>query len=65
MNGCGACGQDFNGQRIFDAHRVGSHAYDYTPTRADGRRCRTVAEMEEARMGVEPRGPLDRPEAGT
>jgi hypothetical protein len=47
MNECGACGQDFNGQRIFDAHRVGSHAHDYTPQRADGRRCLTVSEMRQ------------------
>jgi len=39
--------------RAFDAHRVGVHAYTYSeglkmdPMREDGRRCLTVAEMEE------------------
>jgi hypothetical protein len=33
------CGRDFAGTSYFDAHRVGVHAYDYSPDRPDGRRC--------------------------
>lgn len=53
MNQCGPCGLDFTGVRDFDSHRVGTH--DYTliegmrrePPVYDGRRCLTVAEIEE------------------
>lgn len=45
LNQCGACGQDFGGLRLFDAHRVGKHTDDYAPDLPDGRRCLTVGEM--------------------
>lgn len=53
LNQCGACGEDFTGVTLFDAHRVGKHAYTFAegarmdPPREDGRRCLAVAEMEE------------------
>lgn len=46
LNGC-HCGEDFTSLRLFDAHRVGVHAYDYSPDRPDGRRCLNEAEKVE------------------
>ncbi len=45
MNLCRACGEDFSSVAMFDAHRVGKHAYLYGPDRPDGRRCLPPAEM--------------------
>ena len=45
MNLCRACGQDFSSVRTFDDHRVGKHAYLWSPAREDGRRCLDPAEM--------------------
>jgi hypothetical protein len=45
LNFCRTCGQDFGGVRAFDLHRVGTHAYDYSTSRPDGRRCLTTDEM--------------------
>jgi hypothetical protein len=46
VNVCGACGADFSGLTMFDAHRVGKHELDY-PAHEDGRRCLTADEMAE------------------
>ena len=45
MNLCRACGENFGSVAAFDAHRVGKHAYDYSPQRPDGRRCLSVKEV--------------------
>ncbi len=45
LNECAACGHDFTSVELFDAHRVGKHAYDYSPGRPDGRRCLNPDEM--------------------
>ena len=45
MTICPTCGEDFNGIRLFDAHRVGRHAYLYDAEHPDGRRCLTLEEM--------------------
>jgi hypothetical protein len=48
---CSPCGLEFAYDGAFDAHRVGEHEYTYAeglkldPSREDGRRCLTVAEM--------------------
>ena len=55
-NQCGACGEDFNGIRLFDSHRVGRHAYDYSAERPKGRRCLTAAEMLAAGWCQDDRG---------
>lgn len=47
LNGCGACCADFTSTRLFDAHRVGKHAYEFSPDRPDGRRCLATSEMVE------------------
>jgi hypothetical protein len=53
VNLCAGCGQDFAGLTLFDAHRVGKHAYTSTeglrmePPREDGRRCLSPDEMLE------------------
>jgi hypothetical protein len=44
LNGCGCCHRAFASLRRFDAHRVGVHAYDWSPEREDGRRCLDVEE---------------------
>jgi len=44
-NQCGACGEDFAGISLFDRHRVGKHAFDFSPEHPDGRRCLTADEM--------------------
>jgi hypothetical protein len=49
MNLHASCGGDFTSVRLFDAHRVGAHAYLYAeglkrePPREDGRRCLSAA----------------------
>jgi hypothetical protein len=53
LNLCGACRRDFTSLELFDAHRVGVHAYTYSgglamePMREDGRRCLDPAAMTE------------------
>lgn len=53
LNECSACGSDFTSLKLFDAHRVGKHAYTYSegiamePMREDGRRCLSSDEMLE------------------
>jgi hypothetical protein len=62
MNLCCDCGEDFTGIRLFDAHRVGRHAYTYSeglamdPPREDGRRCLDVDEMQERGWRLDKRG---------
>ena len=62
MNVCGACGEDFNGVRLFGAHRVGVHAYTISeglrmdPPREDGRRCLHVHEMRDRGWRLNQRG---------
>jgi hypothetical protein len=56
MNICSACGEDFGGVVAFDAHRVGKHAYDYSPQHPDGRRCLTEKEMREKKFKLNQRG---------
>lgn len=46
MNLCRACGHDFSSVRLFDAHRVGKHAYLFDAEHLDGRRCLDASEME-------------------
>lgn len=43
---CRSCGEDFNGDSLFDRHRRGNHAYDWSPEREDGRRCLGTDELE-------------------
>ena len=45
MNLCRACGEDFSSLEFFDAHRVGSHDYLYSPERPHGRRCLDTDEL--------------------
>jgi hypothetical protein len=45
LNLCRACDNDFTSVKLFDRHRVGVHAYEWSPGRPDGRRCLTVEEM--------------------
>ena len=62
LNQCGACGEDFNGVRLFDRHRVGVHAYTITeglnmePPHEDGRRCLDTDEMQERGWAKNDRG---------
>jgi hypothetical protein len=48
---CRSCGEDFNGDTLFDRHRVGIHEYTYAeglgmdPPREDGRRCLDTDEL--------------------
>ena len=59
---CGACGEDFSGDGMFDRHRVGVHAYSYSegarmePPREDGRRCLGVEEMRARGWRLNERG---------
>jgi hypothetical protein len=53
---CRACKQDFNGDGYFDQHRVGSHEYDWSPEREDGRRCLGRDELEEMGWALNTRG---------
>ena len=51
MNLCAACRADFTSVRLFDAHRVGVHAYTFAeglrlePPVENGRRCLSEEEM--------------------
>jgi len=53
---CSSCGKRFGGIVAFDAHRVGKHAYDYSPEHRDGRRCLTEKEMLGQRFKLNKRG---------
>jgi hypothetical protein len=56
MNVCSACGQDFGSVLAFDSHRIGKHAYVYSPEHPDGRRCLTVKEMRQKNFKLNSRG---------
>ena len=56
MTLCSSCGKRFGGVVAFDAHRVGRHAYDYSPQHPDGRRCLTEKEMRETKFKLNKRG---------
>ena len=47
MNLCRACGEDFGSVGAFEAHRVGKHAYLWSPEHEDGRRCLDKEELTE------------------
>jgi hypothetical protein len=64
LNFCSACGLDFGGVRAFDLHRVGSHQYDVSTERPDGRRCLTVEEMLERGLYLNPSGRWSQPRSG-
>jgi hypothetical protein len=59
---CGACGLNFASLTLFDWHRIGKHEYTLTeglrmdPAREDGRRCRTVDEIQAAGYALNERG---------
>jgi hypothetical protein len=48
--------RDFGSVVAFDAHRVGKHAYDYSPKHPDGRRCLTKKEMRDKNFKLNKRG---------
>jgi len=56
MNLCRACGSDFASVTAFDKHRVGVHAYLWSPELEDGRRCLEVDELPDVGMELDPRG---------
>jgi hypothetical protein len=45
VNLCRACSEVFGGVQAFDAHRLGRHAYCFSPEHPDGRRCLTTSEL--------------------
>jgi hypothetical protein len=63
MNLCTACGEDFGGVQAFDAHRVGKHAYCYSPARTDGRRCLTRTELAARGLWLNSRGRWSLPQS--
>jgi hypothetical protein len=42
---CGVCCLDFVSEDAFNRHRVGTHEYDWSLDRPDGRRCLDVDEL--------------------
>jgi hypothetical protein len=56
MTLCSSCGKRFGGVVAFDAHRVGKHAYTYSPEHPDGRRCLSANEMREHQFKLNKRG---------
>jgi hypothetical protein len=64
LNFCSACGQDFGGERAFSMHRVGSHQYDASTDRPDGRRCLTAEEMRGRGMYLNSFGRWSQPQNG-
>ena len=68
-NGCRACREDFASVGLFDAHRVGVHAYTYSegvkmePMREDGRRCLDAEEMRAKGWALDRSGRWCNPEA--
>jgi hypothetical protein len=56
VNVCGSCGLDFGSLRAFDAHRVGKLAHDHSPEHLDGRRCRSVEELQAVGFTPDARG---------
>jgi len=68
-NLCSPCEQDFASVTLFDAHRIGTHAYTYSegvamePMREDGRRCLNTAEMRAKGWALDDRGRWSDPAA--
>lgn len=60
-NLCRACRQEFSNTALFDAHRVGKHAYA-TAVAEDGRRCISADEMEAKNWTKDDRGVWTDPE---
>ena len=60
---CGACGEDFSGIVLFDAHRVGDHEHDASPGLPLGRRCLSEEEMKAKGWVETPRGHWADPKA--
>ena len=56
MNLCRACGEVFGSVELFDRHRVGAHAFLWSPDREAGRRCLDSEEMGEAGWELNGRG---------
>jgi hypothetical protein len=56
MTRCSACGAEFGGTTAFDLHRVGSHQYEWSSDRPDGRRCLSADEMLERGLHINKRG---------
>jgi hypothetical protein len=62
VNLCRSCGEDFGSVALFDAHRVGRHAYTLSEGLKpgvpfeDGRRCLCVEEMQERGWALGARG---------
>jgi hypothetical protein len=56
LNGCSGCRNDFTSTRLFDAHRVGTYAYDWSPDHEDGRRCLDSEEMQAKGWAEDDRG---------
>ena len=56
MNLCRSCRSDFTSVRLFDAHRVGKHEYDWSLDQPDGRRCLDSDEMAALGWEVDSRG---------
>jgi hypothetical protein len=56
VNICTTCRQDFGGLELFDRHRVGTHAYLFSPERPDGRRCLAVDEVRDKEWMLDARG---------
>lgn len=64
MNRCMSCGEDFGSVSAFDAHRVGSHEYLFSESRADGRRCVTTEQLQERGWRRDGRNRWRRPSDG-
>jgi uncharacterized C2H2 Zn-finger protein len=48
---CPSCGKDFSGDKLFDRHRTGIHAYSFSEdVPVGGRRCKTTEELLEDGM---------------
>jgi hypothetical protein len=56
VNLCTTCNQDFASVALFDSHRVGAHAYDWSLEREDGRRCLHANEMAARGWTLDARG---------
>jgi hypothetical protein len=49
---CRSCGRDFSNDALFDKHRTGTHAYDFSLELSDGRRCKSDEELIEDGMRI-------------
>jgi hypothetical protein len=56
LNLCRGCGNDFTSLRLFDAHCVGAHDYEWSPGHPDGRRGLSTDEMKAKGWTVDVRG---------